>query len=259
MPHDVIFVHGMFMTPKSWAAWIARFSEYGYRCHAVAWPGHEGEPRALRAAPPEILRTTTLRDVMETHRAFISTLPRKPIVVGHSVGGLIAQRLLNEGLVEAAVALDSAPPKGILAAKWSFFRANLPVVNPFAGSRPFQFTLEQFHYAFCNTISLEETRPVFDALVVPESRKVARGPAGPEGVIDFAKAHAPLLIIGGERDHIVPWQLNEKNFRAYKDPGSVREFRVFPDRDHFLCGQRGWEELADYIHGWLQTSLPKGP
>lgn len=82
---------------------------------------------------------------------------------------------------------------------------------------------------------------------------LARTSSGPDGAIDFAKPHAPLLLVGGERDHIIPCELNEKNFKAYKDPGSVRAFKVFAGRDHFLCGSPGWEEIATFVHEWLQA------
>lgn len=253
---DIVFIHGMFMNPKSWTGWVERYSGRGFHCHAVAWPGHEGEPAALRASPPEVLTRLTLGDVIQAHRDFLAALARPAVLVGHSVGGLVAQRLLNEGLAAAAVAIDPAPPKGIVTTKWSFLRSNLPVVNPFAGTRPFQFTVEQFHYAFCNTISLEEARAVFEAYVVPESRQVARGPAGKDGAIDFSRPHAPLLILGGESDNIVPWTLNEKNFEAYEDQESTREFKLFPGRDHFLCGHGGWEEIADFVLAWIERKIP---
>jgi pimeloyl-ACP methyl ester carboxylesterase len=150
-----------------------------------------------------------------------------------------------------ALPLDSAPPQGIFALSWSFLKTNLPVVNPFSGNRPFLFTFEQFHYAFCNTLPLNEARSVFDRFVVPESRNVARSVAGSDGKIDFGKPHAPLLLIGGELDTIVPWKLNEKNFRAYTDTNSPCEFKLLPGRTHYLCGQPGWEETAEIVHQWL--------
>jgi len=259
---DIVFIHGLFMNPRSWDGWVSWFSERGYRCHAPAWAGHTGEPAALRASPPDVLRTLTLGEVVEAHRAFLATLDAKPIVIGHSMGGLIAQRLLNADAVLAAVAIDPAPPRGIFTLSWSFLRANLPVVNPFAGNAPYQFNLARFHYAFCNTLTVDETRPIFDAYVVPEARNVARGSTGADAAIDFARPHAPLLIIGGERDHIVPWRLNRKTFRAYRHAGSTRRFHLMPGRDHFLCGQRDWREVAELADSFLREhvvrALPAG-
>jgi pimeloyl-ACP methyl ester carboxylesterase len=249
---DIVFIHGMFMNPRSWADWVTRFTAKGYTCHTVAWPGHDGEPSELRRAPPEVLKKLKLSDVLQTHRDFLDTLGAKPLLVGHSVGGLITQKLVNEGRAAAAVALDPAPPQGIFAPSWTFLKTNLPVVNPFAGDAPFQFTVEQFQYAFCNTMTLDETRAVFERFVVPESRNVARSVAGSDAKIDFKKPHAPLLILGGELDNIVPSALNEKNFKAYTDPASKREFKLLPGRTHYLCGQKGWEETADLVHDWLR-------
>jgi pimeloyl-ACP methyl ester carboxylesterase len=251
---DVVFIHGMFMNPRSWAGWVRFFGDRGFRCHTVAWPAHDGEPRALRESPPELLRTLRLGQVVQAHRDFLDQLGSKPFLIGHSVGGLITQKLVNEGRAAAAVVLDSAPPSGIFALKWSFLRANLPVVNPLAGDRPFLFTLAQFHYAFCNTMTREETAAVYDSLVLPESRNVARSLSA-DGQIDFAAPHVPLLFIAGEKDTIIPWQLNRKNFEAYRDKDSIREFKVLPGRTHFLCGQPGWEETAELVHRWL-TSRP---
>jgi pimeloyl-ACP methyl ester carboxylesterase len=251
MARDVLFIHGMFMNPKSWNDWVAFFSARGHRCHTVAWPGHDGEPSELRAAPPEVLRTLKLHDVVQVHREYLDRLGDKPLLVGHSVGGLIAQILVNEGRAHAAVALDSAPPQHIFVASWSFLKTNLPVVNPFAGDGPYVFSLEDFHYAFCNTMTLDETREVYDRFVVPESRNVARSVAGKDAHIDFKKPHAPLLLIGGEKDNIVPWHLNEKTFKAYEDPNSTREFKLLPGRTHYLCGQKGWEETAALAHEWV--------
>lgn len=256
MARDVVFIHGMFMNPKSWGAWVELFGKKGFRCHTLAWPGHEGEPLALRASPPEVLQTLRLADVVQAHRELCDRLTGKPILIGHSLGGLVTQILVNEGRAHAGVALDSAPAQGISVASWSFLKSNLPVVNPFAGKRPFQFTLAQFHYAFCNTMTAEETAAVYEAYVVPESRLVARDVTGKDAFVDFEKPHAPLLMIGGEKDHIIPWRLNEKNFRAYKDAGSVREFQVLPGRSHFLCGQPGWEETAGIVERWLAEKVP---
>lgn len=252
---DIVFIHGMFMNPKSWQKWMDYFAVRGFQCHSPAWPCHQGEPAELRQSPPAGLGSLTLTEVLDHHRRFLAELGGKPVLIGHSVGGLITQKLINEDRAMAGVAINSAPPAGIFLPKWSFFKANLPVVNPFAGDQPFQFSLEQFQYAFCNTMSLDETRQVYESLVVPESRNVARAVAGPEARIDFAKAHPPILLIGGEKDHIVPWRLNHKNYKAYLHPSSQRTFKLFPGRSHYICGQTDWQEIAEFVYQWLKPMI----
>ncbi len=254
MTGDVVFIHGMFMNARSWEGWLPLFSARGFRCHTLAWPSHDGTPSALRKSAPPELGKLTLGGILDTVRAFLKRLDSKPILVGHSMGGLVTQKMINEGLAEAGVCLDSAPPKGIFVPKWSLLKVNLPVINPFAGDKPFLFTLEQFHYAFCNTMTLEQAREAFEKYVVPESRNVPRSAAGNDGAIDFIRPHAPLLFVAGEMDHTVPWQINQKNFAAYRDPQSKREFKLLPGRSHFLCGQPGWEGLAELVLTWLDRA-----
>jgi pimeloyl-ACP methyl ester carboxylesterase len=242
----------MFMNPRSWSGWLRWFGERGFRCHAPAWPLHEGEPADLRARPHPDLGRLTLGRVVEALDAFVSRLAAPPVLVGHSMGGLVVQRLVNAGRGLAGVCIDSAPPRGIFSLRWSFLRSNLPIVNPLRGDRPCAMTMERFAYAFCNTLTLAETRSAFAELVVPESRNVARSSAGADGRVDFAKPHAPLLFVAGERDHIVPASLNRRNAAAYSHPGSSRTLRVFPGRGHFICGQPGWEEVAGYVEGWIR-------
>lgn len=251
----LVFIHGMFMNPKSWQSWSDFFSARGFDCHSPAWPFHEGEPAQLRQAPPAGLGQLELNAVFEHHRRFLAALGEPAILIGHSVGGLIVQKMLNEGRGSAGICIDSAPPYGIYAPRWSFFKANLPIVNPFAGHEPFQFTLEGFQYAFCNTMSLEQTREAYEAFVVPESRNVARAVGGPDARIDFQKAHPPLLLIGGEADTIVPWVLNHKNYKAYTHEGSQRTFKLFSGRSHYICGQRGWVEVAEFVNQWARPML----
>jgi pimeloyl-ACP methyl ester carboxylesterase len=254
-PKDVVFIHGMFMNPKSWGEWVKYFAAKGFRCHTVAWPGHDADPAELRKSPPAVLRSLRLEEVVQVHRDFLKTLSAKPLLIGHSVGGLITQKLINEGLAAGAAALDSAPPQGIFVPSWTFLKTNFPVVNPFAGDDPFQFTVEQFQFAFCNSMTLDETRAVYEQFVCPESRNVARSVAGSDAKLDWKKPHAPLLLLGGELDNIVPWKLNEKNHKAYRDEASVTEFKLLPGRTHFLCGQKGWEETATLVHDWLVAKV----
>ncbi len=248
----IVFVHGMFQNPKSWTQWKTYFEARGYTCHTPAYPFHEGEPSELRAHIPAGLGKLTFAQVIESLSTFIDSLPEKPILIGHSMGGLSVQKLLDIGKGVAAIAIDSAPPQGITSYEWSFLRANFPTVNPLMGNSPCLPSVSWFQYAFCNTMSMEETQREYDLYVVPESRNVPRSSTTDQSHIDFRKPHSPLLFIAGEKDHIIPASLNMKNFNAYTDRGSIRAFKMFPDRTHYICGQKNWEEVAAYCAEWLE-------
>jgi pimeloyl-ACP methyl ester carboxylesterase len=248
----IVFIHGLFVNPQSWAPWISYFNGKGYTCHAPAYPFHEGSPMELRETIDPDLAKLTFGKVVDLLVRFIDQLPEKPILIGHSIGGLAVQKLINLDKGVAGICIDSAPPAGVISFEWSFLKANLPILNPFKGNSVFVPTVEWFHYAFCNTLTLEQTQVEFDKYVVPESRNIPRSTTGKDGVIDFKKPHAPLLIIAGEKDHIIPPSLNKKNFAAYSDPKSTIAFLEFKGRTHYICGQENWEEVAGSIAKWIE-------
>ena len=250
----IVFIHGLFMTPKSWNHWIKYFENKGYVCHAPAYPYHEREIKNLQQSPDPKLGTLTLREVTTHITKFIDTLEEKPILIGHSMGGLVVQKLIAEQKGVAGICIDAAPPKGIFSFKWSFLKSNLPTINPLAGNSNCVMDVKRFHYTFCNTMSLEETQQVINEFVVPESRNIARSSTGRAGTIDFQKPRAPLLFIAGEKDNIIPSSLNRKNYEAYKDVNSKKEFKEFAGRTHYICGQKNWEEVADYIAKWIKIN-----
>jgi pimeloyl-ACP methyl ester carboxylesterase len=249
---NIVFIHGMFMNPKSWAEWIKYFEAKGFKCHAPSYPFHDGEPRNLRNNIPEGLGKLTLEEVLESIKKQIQLLDSKPILIGHSMGGSITQLLVHQDLAEAGICIDSAPVGGLLSFKWSFLKSNLPVLNPLKGDKPYLMPLEHFHYTFCNTMTLDETEKAYKAFLVPESRNIARSAAGKAGQLDFSKPHAPLLFIAGEKDNIVPHSLNEKNKKSYTHRQSITDYKLFPNRSHYICGQKGWEEIAAYVDNWLK-------
>ena len=249
---SIVFIHGMFMNPLSWAQWVKYFEQKGYTCYAPAYPFHEGEAKTLRIKVNRGLQTLTLGQVVESISGFIDKLPEKPILVGHSMGGLVVQKLIGLDKAVAGVCIDSAPPGGINSFSLSFLKANLPVINPFRGNSVCLPSVKWFHYAFCNTMTLEQTSREFYKFVVPESRNIPRSSTKADGAIDFRKPHQPLLFIAGEMDHIIPASLNRKNFQAYRDPGSRRDFRVFAGRTHYICAQENWQEVAGSISDWLE-------
>jgi pimeloyl-ACP methyl ester carboxylesterase len=248
----IVFIHGLFMNPLSWVSWEKFYEAKGYRCYSPAYPFHEGDPHALRTKINHNLGELTFVQVINSLSSFIDTLPEEPVLIGHSVGGLAVQKLIEMDKGVAGICIDPAPPKGIFSFKWSFLKANLPTINPFRGSSVCLPGVKWFQYAFCNTMTLEQTEIEYNKFVVPESRNIPRSSTTDEGKIDFKKPHNPLLIIAGEKDNIIPSSLNKKNFEAYKDTNSKIEFKEFAGRTHYICGQPNWEEVASYIDVWIK-------
>lgn len=251
MKKTIVFIHGMFQNPKSWEKWIAYFNEKGYNCIAPAWPLHEGNPSDLRNHPPTGLGDLELQTIVDHIETMVTAQAEKPILIGHSVGGLIVQLLVQKGIAEIGVPIDSVAPNAMLAFDWGFMKNSALIANPFKGNEPFFTDLESFHDSFCNTMTMEETEKAFNETATHDSRNVLRDCMGEAGQIDTDLPHVPLLFIGGVEDQIIPYELNQRNAEAYTDEVSITDFKAFPNRGHWICGQDGWEEVADYISEWL--------
>jgi pimeloyl-ACP methyl ester carboxylesterase len=249
----IVFIHGLFVNPESWDAWKAYFESKGYKCYTPANPYHEGNPADLRRNIDPRLAKVNFEDVVNNVAKLIDSLPEKPIIIGHSMAGLVVQKLISMNKAAAGVCIDGAAPVGIITLKWSFWKANLPAINPLKGNSVFKPTKKWFHYAFCNTMTRSESDTIFDEIAVPESRNIPRGTLKKFAKIDCKKPHAPLLIIAGEKDHIVPASLNIKNFKAYKDTASVITFKEFKGRGHYIVGESNWQEVAGYVYDWLNN------
>ncbi len=141
---------------------------------------------------------------------------------------------------------------------WGFIKNSAIIANPLKGNEPISMDSKTFHGAFANTLSEDEAAREFERLATHDSRNVLRDCMGPGGRIDLDRPHAPLLLIGGEEDRIIPADLNRKNFEAYEDSGSVTEFKAFPGRSHFICNEPGWEAVAGYAADWLEGVARSG-
>jgi pimeloyl-ACP methyl ester carboxylesterase len=250
----IVFIHGMYMTPLCWEQWIHHFQAKGYDCIAPAWPGRDKPIDTLRKNHPDPqLGTLTLRAVVEYLASTVQSLDEKPILIGHSVGGLIVQLLLQRDLAAAGIAVDSAPPLGVFTTKWSFIKSNWPHINPFMPKgQPIQMSFERFQYTFVNGLPLEEQRAAYERYVVPESRRVPAEFLSTVARIDFKKQRPPLLLIAGSDDHLIPASLNKTNYNKCKQSPSTTAFKEFAGRTHFIIGQTNWKEVADYILSWLK-------
>lgn len=247
----LLFIHGMYMTSLCWEKWVPHFETKGYKCLAPDWPGRDQPVETLRKNHPDArLGQLTLSRVLEHFTDAIQALDEKPVLIGHSMGGLAVQLLLQKDLASAGVGIDSAPPMGVLTARWSFLKSNWPHITPFVSqSSPIEMTFARFQYTFVNGMPLEEQRAAYDRYVVPESRRVPRESLTAR--IDFKRPHPPLLLIAGSADHLIPASLNKTNHARYKASSSVTDFKEFAGRTHFIVGQKNWEEIADTILAWL--------
>ena len=251
MATPLVFIHGMYLNAASWGDWMPVAESRGYAPQALSWPFHDGDPAALREHVAPGLGKLTFGGVIASLAARIKVLPEKPVLIGHSVGGLAVQKLIDLGLARAGVAISPAPPQGVLAASPTFLRANFPHVNPFAGNQPIRMTADRFAYTFGNTMPRPASDAAFERLVVPESRNVPRSLLTRQARIDPAAPHVPLLMIAGDRDHLVPLPLVKRNAARYRDPVEVH---VIEGRGHFLCNEDGWERVAAAAFDWLESA-----
>jgi non-heme chloroperoxidase len=259
----VVFVHGLWLHADSWGPWVDLFRDAGYVPVAPGWPG-DGDTVEETRANPDRVAGHGIDAVVDHYAQLIAGLDAKPIAIGHSFGGLVVQRLLGQGLAAAAVAIDPAPIKGVLALPPSSLRvASIALRNPANRKRAVSLTPEQFRYGFGNTLSEAESnelhgrwsipspgRPLFEASVANFS------PRSPARVDTANAARGPLLITAGGKDHTVPAAVSRATMKQYAKSPALTALREFPDRGHSLTIDGGWREVADTVLDWLgQRSL----
>lgn len=262
----IVLIHGLWVTPSSWAKFKAYFESRGYNVIASPWPGINKDVAAMRRDPSG-LNGIGIAEVIAHYTKIIRNLPEPPIIMGHSYGGLITQLLIDRGLGTAGVAIDSVPPKGVLILPLSTYLALTPAfLQPSTFRKSFIFTFKKWWQVFANTLSESEARVEFEREVIPASGRsifqAALSNTTPNSLatINFANiSRAPLLFIGGEKDVIMPAALNRKNFRNYQASSAVTEYKEFPGRSHYIIAEKGWEEVADFALKWAEAKTAKAP
>lgn len=252
----IVFVTGAFVTHFGWDEWQKYFQSKGYKTMAPPWPYKNGTVAELRKKQPNDtdLAFLTLSEVIDSYANIITGLPEKPIVIGHSLGGLMTQIIVNRDLAAAGVAIHPVPPLGVFPYEFSFLKGGWKSLGLFTPTKKtYLMSFKDWQYAFVNGMSLEDQRAAYESNTIPESKTVARGGLSSAAKVDFSKPHAPLLITSGSEDNIIPAHLNRRNFKAYKQNGSVLEYKEFPGRNHFVLGQPTWKEDADYILNWIAS------
>jgi non-heme chloroperoxidase len=255
----VVFVHGLWLHADSWGAWADLFREKGYEPSAPGWPG-DGETVEATRGNPEAVAGHGIDDVMRHYVGIIDALSAKPIVIGHSFGGLIAQRLLAEGHASGAVGLDAAPIKGVIFLPPSALRvASIALRNPANWNRAVSLTPEQFRFGFGNAVSAEESQSLYDRWAIPSPGKplfeaaLANVTPGSPARVDTKRAdRGPLLLTAGGKDHTVPASITRSTLRLYHRSPAITETQAFPDRGHSLGIDSGWEDVAETVLAWLK-------
>jgi pimeloyl-ACP methyl ester carboxylesterase len=247
----VVFIHGLFVTNQSWNEWKSYFETQGYTCYAPAYPLKDDSAQNLRKnIATGKIETLHLDSIIKQYEDFLKKLGGKPILIGHSLGGLLVQILVNKGYVSAGICIHSGPPKGVFSFKWSFLKSNLPLLLA-SKKKPYLMPFKNWQYAFTNGMSLEEQKASYEKSLCPESAIIAKEATTSITKIDFKKAHVPLLFINGSIDHIIPTSLSKTNIKKYTDANSVVDFKEFEGRNHYTCNAPGWEEVATYINKWI--------
>jgi pimeloyl-ACP methyl ester carboxylesterase len=257
-PDTVVLVHGLWMTPRSWEEWVPYYEGKGYRVLTPGYPGFEIEVEALRESP-SVIASLTVPETVAHLASVINELDRPPIVMGHSFGGTLTQLPLDHGCGAAGVVINSAPTEGVHVNPPSQIKSLFPILkSPANRHKAAGFTPEEFHYAFTNTLSEEESAKVYERYHIPAPGNWvwAYGlianfkPGHQETWVNYRNdARAPLLFIAGGADHIMPPSVNRSNAKHYKS-NTITEVKEFPGRSHWTCAEPGWEAVADYALEW---------
>jgi pimeloyl-ACP methyl ester carboxylesterase len=256
----ILLVHGLWMTPRSWERFRAFYDERGYRVLAPPWPRLEGEDIRRDPAPLDGLGVGEIADHYEK---VVRPLDEPPILMGHSFGGLVVQMLLDRGLGAAGVAIDPAPPKGVLRLPPAQLKAASPVLsNPANYKRTVALTFEQFRYGFANVMTESDGRAAYERDAIPGPGRVLfqaafanLNPRAATKVNYRNDTRAPLLLIAGSEDHTVPASVVRENYGKYRHSKAVTSLKEFPGRSHLLIAQDGWEEVAEHALSWAQSPV----
>jgi non-heme chloroperoxidase len=261
----VVFIHGLWLLSSSWNRWVERFEHAGYAAVSPGWPG---DPETVKEANarPEVFAGKGVGQVADHLAAAIGELERKPVVIGHSFGGLLTQMIAGRGLSSASVAIDPAPFRGVLPLPTSALKSAWPALrNPANRNRAVSLTYEQFRFAFANAVDEGEARELYETFAVPTPGRplfqAAAANLNPwtEAKVDRKNPNrGPLLIISGQNDHTVPWAVANASYKRQKRNANVTEITEIPNRGHALTIDAGWHDVADTALDFVQRFVSPG-
>ena len=255
----VVFVHGLWLLPTSWDRWAELFEKNGYTALTPGWPD-DPDTIAQAKAHPEVFANKSVGDVADHFEDVIRGLKKKPAVIGHSFGGLLTQILAGRGVAKVSVAIDPAPFRGVLPLPISSLRSASPVLkSPANYHRAVPLTYEQFRYSFANTLNEDEAKELYATYSVPtpgeplfEAAFANLNPWTEVKVDTKNPKRGPLLILDGEKDHVVPWAIANASYKRQRRNDGVTEIMKVPGRGHALTIDHGWQEVADITLAFVQ-------
>lgn len=249
----IVLIHGNFVNDSTWLDWKQYYEQKGYTVYTPPNPGHNGSPKDLRSkVHPDLIKTGFI-DIVSNINKLLGTLPEKPLIIGHSMAGMAVMKLIEMDKAAAGVSIDGAPPKNVFPPLQTL-KSVLPAFGFFSTSKFYMGSRRWYDAAFFNTIPEAEKASAFEKFAVPESFKVSRELVlNSFSNIDFKKAHVPILFIGGGSDQIFPPGLTTTLARKYSHKSSRVDLQIFEGKSHFICGEPGWEKVADYILNWYEA------
>jgi len=250
----IVFITGAFINNVCWTEWMAYFEKQGYKCIAPAWPFKNASAEELRNHPSsDPIASNTLKTLIEYYTSIIERLPDKPILIGHSIGGLIVQLLIQQNLGIAGVALHSFPPQGVNRFWLSFLKAIWEAMVLFSTSKQtYLMSFSKWRYTIANGLDYEQQKELYYRYAVPESKKLIREAFNCVASIDYNKPHAPLLLTSGGNDKLIPASLSYSNYKKYASADSVTEYVEFKTHTHLVFGVPSWKGEAETVFHWLQ-------
>lgn len=262
----VVFIHGLWLLPRSWANWADFFKQAGYAPLTPDWPDDPETVEEARANP-EVLANKTLRQVAEHTADVIGQLDERAALIGHSTGGLVAQMLAGRGLSAATVAIDPGVFRGVLPLPASTLKASGPfLLDPRNRGRAITLTFDQFRYGWTNALDEDEARRLYDTYHVagPGIALAQMGNANlnpwTEAKVDTSNPdRGPLLILDGEKDHTVPWAIANASYKRQSRNPAVTEIKKMPNRGHSLTIDHGWREVAQAALDFVSRFVPAKP
>jgi pimeloyl-ACP methyl ester carboxylesterase len=259
----IVFIHGLWLLPSSWANWVDFFGQAGYAPLTPDWPDDPATVDEARANP-DVLAKKTLGQIADHTIEVVDALDEKPVLLGHSTGGLLAQMLAGRGLAAATVAIDPGVFRGVLPLPPSVLKSSGPfLINPLTRHRALTLSFKQFQYGWTNALDERESRELYDEFHVAGSG-IALAQMGNANINPWTQAkvntkqpdRGPLLIIDGEKDHTVPWAIAHAAYKRQERNAAVTEIVKMPNRGHSLTIDHGWREVAQQSLEFIERSVP---